>query len=99
MTMIEKFYDFDIAEMLDSDEAIEMFLADALETGNAGQIASPLGVVARAKGMTSIARKTGLAREHLYKSLSENGNPTLETTLAVLKALGFHLAPKQDAAA
>ena len=97
--MAEKFYDFDIAEMLDSSEAIEAFLADAMETGDAKHIASALGIVARAKGMTKIARETGLAREHLYKSLSENGNPTLETTLAVLKALGFHLLPKQDAAA
>jgi probable addiction module antidote protein len=99
MTMTEKFYDFDIAEMLDSDEAIEVFLADAMATGDAKHIASALGVVARAKGMTKIARETGLAREHLYTSLSENGNPTLETTLAVLKALGFHLTPKHDEAA
>ena len=97
--MAEKFYDFDPAEMLDSDEAIEAFLADAMETSDARLIASALGVVARAKGMTKIARETGLAREHLYKSLSENGNPTLETTLAVLKAMGFRLAPKHDAAA
>lgn len=97
--MAEKFHDFDVAEMLDSDEAIEIFLADAMETGDAKHIASALGVVARAKGMTKIARETGLAREHLYKSLSENGNPTLETTLAVLKALGFHLIPRHDVAA
>jgi probable addiction module antidote protein len=97
--MAEKFYDFDIAELLDSDEAIEHFLADAMETGDAKHIASALGVVARAKGMTKVARETGLAREHLYKSLSENGNPTLETTLAVLKSLGFHLIPRHDAAA
>jgi len=96
--MAEKFYDFDPAEMLNSDEVIELFLAEAMETGDAKFIASALGTVARAKGMTKIARETGLAREHLYKSLSENGNPTLETTLAVLKAFGFHLAPKQNAA-
>lgn len=97
--MAEKFYDFDPAEMLDSDEAIEAFLAEAMLTGDAKLVASALGVVARTKGMATIARKTGLAREHLYKSLSENGNPTLETTLAVLKAMGFHLTPKHDAAA
>lgn len=97
--MAEKFYDFDIAEMLRSDQAIEAFLAEAMETNDAKLIASALGTVARAKGMTKIARETGLAREHLYKSLSESGNPTLETTLAVLKAMGFHLAPKPDAAA
>lgn len=96
--MAEKFHDFDPAELLDSDEAIETFLAEAMKTGDAKLVASALGVVARAKGMTRIARATGLAREHLYTSLSENGNPTLETTLAVLKAMGFHLAPRNDAA-
>lgn len=97
--MTEKFFDFDPAEMLDTDEAIEVFLTEAMETGDAKFIASALGVVARAKGMSNIARQTGLAREHLYKSLSENGNPTLETTIAVMKAIGFHFAPKQDTAA
>jgi probable addiction module antidote protein len=98
MTMAERFYDFDPAEMLDSDEAIEAFLTEAMKTGDAKLVASALGVVARAMGMTKIARETGLAREHLYTSLSENGNPTLETTLAVLKAMGFHLAPRHNAA-
>jgi probable addiction module antidote protein len=97
--MPEKFYDFDPADMLDTDEAIGFFLTDAMETNDAKFIASALGVVARAKGMSKIAKRTGLAREHLYKSLSENGNPTLETTLAVMKAIGFHFTPKQDAAA
>lgn len=96
--MVEKIQDFDPAEMLQSEQAIEVFLTDAFETGNASHIASALGVVARAKGMTEIARKTGLAREQLYKSLSENGNPTLETTLAVMKAIGFEMTGKRNAA-
>jgi probable addiction module antidote protein len=96
--MAEKITNFDPADMLKSDEAIEIFLADALETGDAGHIASALGVVARAKGMTRIARETGLAREQLYKSLSTTGNPTLETTLAVMKAIGFELTGKRHAA-
>lgn len=96
--MAEKIYDYDPADALTSDEAVEVFLMDAFETGNAGHIASALGVVARARGMTAIARKTGLAREQLYRSLSENGNPTLETTLAVMKALGFDMASKRSAA-
>ncbi|SMH45886.1 addiction module antidote protein [Mesorhizobium australicum] len=96
--MSEKIYDLDLADLLTSDEAVEVFLADAFETGNASHIAAALGVVARAKGMTEIARKTGLAREQLYKSLSETGNPTLETTLAVLKAIGFELTGKRHAA-
>ena len=89
--MTEKIYDLDLADMLKTDEAMEVFLADAFETGDARHIASALGVVARAKGMTTIARKTGLAREQLYKTLSEAGNPTLETTLAVMKAIGFEM--------
>ena len=97
--MTEKFHDFDPAELLDSNDAIEAFLIEAMESGDAKTIAAALGVVARSKGMGSIAKKTGLAREQLYKSLSENGNPTLETTLAVMKAIGFHLAPKQGEAA
>jgi probable addiction module antidote protein len=93
--MAEKLYDYDPAEALTSDDAIEVFLNDAFATGHAGYIAHALGVVARAKGMTKIARETGLAREQLYKSLSESGNPTLETTLAVLKAVGFEMAGKR----
>lgn len=96
--MTEKLTAFDPADLLKSDEAIEVFITDALETGDAGHIASALGVVARAKGMTKIARETGLAREQLYKSLSQTGNPTLETTLAVMKAIGFELTGKRHAA-
>ncbi len=92
-----KVFDYDLAEALKSDEAIEVFLDDAFETGDARDIARALGVVARAKGMTKIAQETGLAREQLYRSLSENGNPTLETTIAVLKAIGFKISGKRAA--
>lgn len=96
--MAEKLYDYDPADALKSDEAIETFLADAFETGDARYIARAVGVVARVKGMTKIARETGLAREQLYRSFSENGNPTLETTMAVLKAIGFELTGRRHAA-
>jgi probable addiction module antidote protein len=96
--MAKKLYDYDPADALKSDEAIEVFLADAFETGDARHIARALGVVARAKGMTRIARATGLAREQLYRSLSKDGNPTLETTLAVMKAIGFEMTGKRHAA-
>jgi probable addiction module antidote protein len=95
--MADRLYDYDPADALQSDAAIEEFLTDAFETGDARYIAQALGVAARAKGMTNIARETGLAREQLYKSLSENGNPTLETTLAVLKAIGFEITGKRIA--
>ena len=82
---------YDPANALDSPEAIETFVADAFETGNAEYIAKALGLVARAKGMTNIAKETGLSREQLYRSFSENGNPTLKSTLAVMQALGLNL--------
>jgi len=54
-------------------------------------------VVARAKGMSQVASETGLSREQLYRSLSEDGNPTLKTTIAVMKALGLELTAKVHA--
>ena len=92
--MTEKLTRFDPAEGLTSDEAIAAFMADAFESNDAGYIAHALGVVARAKGMAQIAGRTGLSREQLYRSFSENGNPTLKTTLAVMKALGIALTAK-----
>ena len=56
-----------------------------------------LGVVARARGMAAIAKDTGLSRERLYRSFSGRGNPTLKTTLAVMKALGIDLTAKPAA--
>jgi len=95
--MVEKLTTYDpAAALVDSDE-IAFFMADALETGNAAYIAKALGVVARAKGMAQIANETGLSREQLYRSFSENGNPTLKTTLAVMKALGIDLTAKVHA--
>lgn len=92
--MTEKLTNYDPARALVNDEEIEFFLADALETGNAAYIAQALGVIARAKGMGSIAADTGLSREQLYRSFSENGNPTLKSTLAVMKTLGVVLTLK-----
>ncbi|MDQ7010910.1 MAG: putative addiction module antidote protein [Mariprofundaceae bacterium] len=95
--MAEKLTSYDPAEDLASDEAIAAFMAEALETGDAGYIAHALGVVARARGMTQIARESGLSREQLYRSFSERGNPTLKSTLAVMKALGIDLTAKVHA--
>jgi probable addiction module antidote protein len=103
--MVEKLTTFDPAEGLTSDETIAVFMEEAFKTEDVGYIAHALGVVARAKGMTQIANETGLSREQLYRSFSENGNPTLKTTIAVMKALGIALtvapgnAPKVSSAA
>lgn len=92
--MTEKIYDYDPAAALESEEAISVFLSDALETGDSAYVAKALGVVARAKGMAELARETGLSREQLYRSFSERGNPTLKTLLAVTRALGVDLTTR-----
>ena len=97
--MAEKLTPYDPAEELGSDEAIAIFMAEALHTNDAAYISHALGVVARAKGMAQIAAQTGLSREQLYRSFSRKGNPTLKTTLAVMKALGITLTAKTPTAA
>jgi probable addiction module antidote protein len=83
---------FDAAEYLVDAEAQAELLAEAFETGNSAFIANALGVVARARGMTAIARDAGVTREALYKALSETGDPKLSTLLGVLRALGVKLS-------
>jgi probable addiction module antidote protein len=92
--MAEKLTTYDPAEDLASDEAISIFMAEAFQTNDTGYIAHALGVVARAKGMGQIAAQTGLSREQLYRSFSASGNPTLKTTLLVMKALGIELTAR-----
>jgi probable addiction module antidote protein len=92
--MSKTLHDYDPAIALIDDEEIAFFMADALETGDAAFIAQSVGVIARAKGMAQIASETGLSREQLYRSFSKNGNPTLKTTLAVMKVLGIELTAK-----
>ena len=82
---------FDAAELLDDSASQAELLADAFESGNATYIAQALGVVARARGMTEIAREAGVTREALYKALSERGDPKLSTLLGVARALGVKL--------
>ena len=82
---------FDVAEHLDSPEMIAGYLSEAFETGDASYISHALGTIARAKGMTAIAKEAGLSRESLYKALSAGGQPQFTTVLRVLKALGLEL--------
>ena len=67
-------------------------LNDALATGHAGYISNALGIVARARGMSGLAAEIGVKRQQLYRALSEDGNPTLETLTKVIGALGFRLS-------
>jgi probable addiction module antidote protein len=95
--MTEKLTTYDPAEDLISDAAVATFMAAAFATEDSGYIAHALGVVARSKGMAQIANETGLSREQLYRSFSAQGNPTLKTTIAVMKALGVELTAKAHA--
>ena len=83
---------FDSAQYLKTDEDIAFYLQAVLEENDPALFAHALGQVARAKGMTQLARETGLAREALYRALSAEGNPELATVMKVMKALGLHFS-------
>ena len=83
---------FDAARYLTSSEAQAELLNDALTSGEAAYVAQALGVIARARGMTQVAREAGVTREALYKALSEDGDPRLTTLLGVARALGVTLS-------
>jgi probable addiction module antidote protein len=85
---------FDPADYLTSDTAVATYLSEAMATGDSAFIADALGVVARARGMTQVARKAGLARESLYRALGKSGNPELETVIRVMNAIGLRLDVK-----
>lgn len=91
--MTEKFSKYDTAEHLKTDADIAAYFDACLEEAgdDPAFIAHALGIIARAKGMTQLARDTGLARENLYKALSADGNPEFGTILKVIKALGLKL--------
>ena len=96
--MALKVYPFDPAVHLQTEDDILYFLEAAMEGNDPKHIASALGDVARSKGMSEIARKAKVGRQALYGALSENGNPTLETLVGVLNALGLQLTVQKRAA-
>ena len=84
------------AEHLKTDEDMVLYLDACMEEAgdDAAFIAAALGNIARAKGMSQLARDTGLGRESLYKALSGEGNPSFGTILKVARALGIELRPR-----
>lgn len=82
---------FDIADYLDNDEMIAEYLNTALEDGDEKALIAAIGHVAKAIGMTKIAKETGLSRPSLYKALSEDSKPQFSTILKVLKAIGGNI--------
>lgn len=85
---------WDAAEYLETKEDMAAYLEAAIEEGDASLVAAALGDIARAIGMTEIARKAGLGRASLYKALSPDGNPEFATVLKVVEALGLQLHAK-----
>lgn len=85
---------YDVVDYLKTDKDMAEYLEAAMEDGNPGVIATALGNIARAKGMTSVARKAGIGRVSLYKALSPEGNPEFSTILKVVNALGLRLHAK-----
>lgn len=83
--------EFDIANYLDSKEVIAEYLTQVLKDGDLDELLSAIGDVARAKGMTQIAKETGLGRESLYKSFTSGSNPKFDTVVKVLDSLGIKL--------
>ena len=91
MTTQLKTKPFDAAEYLDTEAGVAAYLSDAFESGDDAVFQEALQTAARARGMTDVARSSGLGRESLYKALSPDGNPEFSTILKVVRALGLKL--------
>ena len=83
---------FDGADYLDTEERQVAYITAALEAGDADFVRDALGLVARARGMSEIAKSAGLNRESLYKALGETGNPEFGTVMRIVRALGLTLS-------
>ena len=82
---------FDVAHYLDSKEVIAEYLSQVLSDGNMDELLVAIGNIAKAKGMTQIAKDTGLGRESLYKTFAEGSKPKFETVMKVLNSFGVKL--------
>ena len=91
--MAEKFSRYDTADYLKTEEDMALYLDACIEEdpGDGSLIRTALGTIARAKGMSQLARDTGISREGLYRALSAEGNPEFSTVMKVIRALGVKL--------
>lgn len=88
---VDELPEFDAAPYLDSEDAIAAYLTEILGANDAGLLASALGDIARARGMTEIAKSAGITREALYKALRPGSEPRFDTVNRVCAALGVRL--------
>ena len=91
---IDELPEFDMAQHLHSDDDIAEYLSQVLEEGEAGDLAAALGHIAKARGMTEIAKASGIKREALYRALRPEAHPRLDTIQRVCRALGVTLTAK-----
>lgn len=91
MAKVAQLKSFDMAEVLRTEEDIEIYLNLVMEENDPAELAYALGVVAKARGMTQIAKDAGIGRESLYKALREGANPRYDTIAKVIQALGLKL--------
>lgn len=82
---------FDMATLLDSDEAISEYLTQVLADGDHEEFLRAVGYVAKARGMTHVAKASGMGRESLYKAFAPGAKPRFHTVLRVIHALGIDL--------
>lgn len=87
-----KISDWDTSELLKTEDDIAQYLSVAFEEGEADAIAVALGNVAKARGMTEIAKKAGVSRENLYRSFRIGGDPKLTTLVSVMSSLGVKIS-------
>jgi len=93
--MKEKLTVWDIAEHIESKEDVTAYLEAALAENDTALLFSVIGDIARSKGMTQIAKDLNLARESLYRSFTETGNPSFNTVAGVLDNLGYQLSVRE----
>ncbi|HCU66185.1 MAG TPA: putative addiction module antidote protein [Rheinheimera sp.] len=96
MVKVAELSTFDMAEALQSEQDIMDYLNLVLEENDPAELAHALGVIARAKGMTQIARDAGIGREALYRALRPDASPRFDTINRVVHAIGLKLAIVQD---
>jgi len=91
---ISELFEFDMAGLLQSDEDIANYLTAVLEENDSDELSHALGVIARARGMTEVARASGITREALYKALRAGSHPRFDTIARVCAALGVQLTAR-----
>ena len=92
MKKMQKLKSFDITRHLDSEEAMAEYLSQVLEDGDNAELIRALGHIAKAKGMATVAKDSGLGRESLYKALAEGSQPRFDTISKVINALGLKIS-------